>query len=559
MIDTLAGIADDYWNTLMELQPIDATLLGDHRFDDRVPDLSAAGEAAADERYRTLLARTDAIDTDGLSQADRVTRGMLISEIRNALLESEARSAELACDQMRGVHAKLLRLFPQTTVTEPEHAELLLGRFAGLGGMLDQAVERFREGLAGGHTPARINVQRSLSQLDAYLATPVDTDLIGSVTGPSDWSGEPAWRAEITRLIETSVRPGIDRYRAVLRDELLPAARSDNEPGLAWMPDGPGFYEKYVEIYTSLETTAEEIHEIGRLDVETVLPAQYEEIGGRALGVSTYREVLEALRSNQDLMYRDAEQMFTMAQGAMDRALAAVPTWFGVTPEAPCRLQAVPDAIAADVPVAYYFPPAPDGSRPGTYFVNTANAQNRNMFECESVAYHEAIPGHHFQLALAAELDGIPMFQRYATATAFVEGWGLYTERLADEMGLYTSDIQRLGMLAADSWRACRLVVDTGLHFYGWSRQRAIDYMEANTPVRPDDIAVEVDRYIGIPGQALAYKMGQREIFRLRAEAQERLGDRFDIRGFHDACLTSGSVTLPILGDLVEDWINSAA
>jgi len=557
--ETLAALAAEYWDAGMELSPMSATLLGDHRFDDRINDLSAAGEEATNSRMQGYLDRAECIDPSGLSKADRVTRGMLISELRNTLLSSEAFGSQLSSDQMRGIHSVLLRIFPQTTVTEPEHAEALLDRFAKMGGMIDQAADRFREGMAAGHVPARINVERSLSQLDAYLASPLDGDPIASVGGPSDWDGEARWRASIGDLIESGVRPAFDRYRSVLRDELLPAARPDDRPGLKWMADGPEAYDKYIEIFTSLDLGPQEIHEIGRHEVEEVLPAQYEEIGKRALGISTFADVLEALRTNQAMMYRDPEHMFALAEQTMDRALAVVPDWFGVTPEAPCRIQAVPAALAADVPAAYYFPPAPDGSRPGTYFVNTNNAENRNMFEGESVAFHEAIPGHHFQLALAAELEGLPMFQRYATATAFVEGWGLYTERLADEMGLYSSDIQRLGMLAADSWRGCRLVLDTGIHYLGWGRREAIDYMARHTPVRTDDIEVEVDRYIGMPGQALAYKVGQREIFRLRAVAQDRLGDRFDIREFHDTCLTSGSVTLPILAELVEDWITSKA
>jgi len=234
--------------------------------------------------------------------------------------------------------------------------------------------------------------------------------------------------------------------------------------------------------------------------------------------------------------------------------------WFGRLPVTPCEIVAIPAAIAEDMPMAYYFPPADNRSRPGMYFVNTADPGHKNRFETASVAYHEAIPGHHLQLAIATELDGVPAFQRLSHGnTAYVEGWGLYAERLAAEMGLYTDDLERIGMLAADSWRSCRLVVDTGLHALGWGRREAIDFMAANAPVTMGEIEVEVDRYIGMPGQALAYKIGQREIFRLRAEAQQRLADRFDIRSFHDVVLGSSSVSLPVLRLLVDDWINTAA
>lgn len=557
MNDRLQSLAAEFWEFAMETSPLSATLLGDHRYDDQVPDLTAEREAADVARLTEMLTEVDAIDSSTLDRAGRVTQGMLANEIQVALLQSAAFSPEMASDQMLGYHSRLMRTFPQTTAPEPVHAEMLVDRYGKLGTMLDQGLERFREGLAKDHTPARINIERSLSQLDAYLASPLDGDLLAGVKGPADWKGEAAWREAITEQIATVVRPALERYRAALRDELLPAARGNDRAGLKWMTDGDDIYRTHIQIHTSLELSAQEIHDIGRHDVEEVLPRQYEEIGGRALGLSRFSDILEALRANPEMMYRDAEQMMEMHKATLARALAAVPDWFGATPQAVCQIVPVPDAIAADVPAAYYFPPAPDGSRPGTYFLNTHNVTERNMFEAESIAFHEAIPGHHFQLALSAELANIPMFQRYATATAFVEGWGLYTERLADEMGLYSSDIQRLGMLSADSWRGCRLVVDTGLHFLGWSRDQAIEYMSANTPVRHDEVAVEVDRYIGLPGQALAYKIGQREIFRLREQAKATLGGGFDIREFHDVCLTSGSITLPILAELVDGWVES--
>lgn len=553
----LEVLAEDYWNAAMELSPLMATLLGDHRFDDQVNDLSAEGEAKVVETMSVLLARAKAIAADGLDQSDRVTRGMLISELTNKLAEIEAFEAETSSDQMHGLHAALMRMMPHITVQEPEHAHMLVERYSKMGTMIDQAAERFREGLSKGHTPARTNIERSLSQLDSYLETPLEGDLIGSIGAPADWEGEPEWREAIAEQIKKIVRPAMDRYRSVLREELLPASRPDDRPGLKWMTDGDEAYDKYVSIFTSLDLSAEEIHEIGRHEVEELLPSEYEEIGGRALEISKFDDVIEALRSDPAMLYRDADQMFELAKGTMTRAMEVVPDWFSTTPEASCDIQAVPDAVAPDEVVAYYLQPAPDGSRPGIYFLNTWNAKDRNMFEAESIAFHEAIPGHHFQLALAAELDHLPTFQRHAVSTAFVEGWGLYTERLADEMNLYSSDIQRLGMLAADSWRACRLVVDTGLHFFGWTRQESIDYITRFTPVGPAEIAVEVDRYIGMPGQALAYKIGQREIFRLRKEAEAALGTEFDIKQFHDVCLTSGSVTLPILGGLVTDWVNS--
>jgi uncharacterized protein (DUF885 family) len=233
--------------------------------------------------------------------------------------------------------------------------------------------------------------------------------------------------------------------------------------------------------------------------------------------------------------------------------------WFGRLPEADCDIQPVPAFLSASAPPAYYFPPAQDGSRGGTYFLNTRNASSMFRFEGQATAFHEAIPGHHLQLAIASELTDVPAFQQHALQTAYIEGWGLYAERLANEMGLYRSDRDLLGMLAMDAFRAARLVVDTGLHAKGWSRAQAIDYMRAHTPLPYGTIDVEVDRYIAIPGQALSYKLGQLEIQRLRDEARNALRDRFAIDGFHDTVLGSGAVTLGVLGDLVDDWVRARA
>ncbi|MBK5222635.1 MAG: DUF885 domain-containing protein [Acidimicrobiia bacterium] len=265
------------------------------------------------------------------------------------------------------------------------------------------------------------------------------------------------------------------------------------------------------------------------------------------------------MREDPGLRFGSADEIVSLAEATLERATAAMAGWFGRLPQAPCRVEPVPQFLAADAPGAYYFPPTADGSRPGTYFVNRRNPTDQSRVEAESIAFHEAIPGHHLQLALANELDGLPTFRRLDSgSTAYVEGWALYAERLADEMGLYSDDIARLGMLAGDSWRAGRLVVDTGIHALGWSRQRARDYLFERSPVGVDELEAEIDRYVAIPGQAVAYKTGQREIASLRAGAAAELGSRFDIAGFHDTVLGSGGVTLPVLGELVAGWVADA-
>jgi len=271
--------------------------------------------------------------------------------------------------------------------------------------------------------------------------------------------------------------------------------------------------------------------------------------------LDTKEAIFERLHSDPAMRFTSETEMLEHARATLDRAWAAVDDWFGARPDTPCNVVPVPAAIASAMPPAYYMQPPVDGSRPGTYFLNTYKPEERDRFEAESTHFHEAIPGHHFDRSLATELEGIPDFRRYAQVFAHTEGWGLYSERLADEMGLYSSDVDRLGMLAADAWRAGRLVVDTGMHALGWSRQQAIDWLREWTPIGLLTIEQEVDRYIGMAGQAVSYKMGQVEIMRLRADSEARLGDAFDIKAFHDLCLTSGAMTLPLLGEAAEEWV----
>ncbi|MBF6299929.1 DUF885 domain-containing protein [Nocardia amamiensis] len=551
--DELMSLAERYWDCVLEAAPSEATLLGDRRFDDRIEDLSAEAEQRLLSTWRELLRAVDALDADRLNPADRITRSLLRTELGGAVEHLEWRPVEMASDQMTGVHAGILMVAPQTNAPRPENALALVQRYRQFGTMLGQAVERFRSGLAAGRAPARITIERSLNQLDGYLDSDLAADPFVTFPGPDGWDGEAAWRAELAGVAKDVIRPAFQVYRDALYDELLPASRPDDKPGLCWLgSDGDDIYRRLLRHHTTLpDLGAEEIHELGLSELAK-LREEYATVGERLFGTGDLGEVFARLRDDPALCYDDAEQIMFDARRALSLATAEMGNWFGRLPRESCDIVPVPDFLAADAPAAYYFPPAADGSRPGTYFVNQHHPTGRGRYETASVAYHEAIPGHHLQLTIANELDHLPRFQRQSFAnTAFVEGWALYTERLADEMGLYEDDLGRLGMLAGDSWRSCRLVVDTGLHAKGWTRQQAIDFMVANAPVGLAEITVEVDRYIAMPGQAVGYKVGQLEIRRQRVAAHERLGADFDIKAFHDMVLGSGSVSLPVLRELV--------
>ncbi len=552
--ETLRNLAEEYWETLLEASPSTATLLGDHRYDDRLEDLSAEAEQGLRQRWASLRARLEAVPPAGLETDDLVTVGLLAAELDDAMKSIDQRLVELQSDQMTGFHVELLQAVPVMAAPDGPSANMLVERFRQIPRALEQAAQRFLDGAAAGRTPAAICVSRSVNMVEGYLASPLEGDVFANVGAPDDWD-----RTELRRVVEEEVRPAYRRMADTLRDRLLPLGRDDEHCGLSWLgDDGAQIYATLVARHTTVELPPEEIHAIGMHEVTEKLPAEYAEVGGRLFGISDPAAVLDRLRTDPQLRYSTGEDIMADAREAFGAAKAAMGEWFGRLPQSDCAIEVVPEFLAADSPSAYYFPPAGDGSRGGTYYVNTHHPEDKARYETASIAFHEAIPGHHLQIAVATELTDVPRFRRFSLAnTAYVEGWGLYSERLAEDMGLYRNDMERIGMLAADSIRACRLVVDTGLHALGWTRQQAIDFMAVNTPVSVEEVTVEVDRYIGMPGQALAYKLGQREILRLRESARARLGDAFDIRGFHDAVLTSGAVRLPILAELVDAWVHS--
>lgn len=553
----IRALADEYWEAVLRANPTYATFLGDRRFDTEIEDVTVTAETAHRARWAELLGRARALDRADAPLADRVTHDLLVEALEDAIGHIDHRVVELRYDQMDGLAADLLTSAPQINAPEPQNALDLVERQRKVGDLVDGALTRFRAGLDAGRTPPRIVVERALNQVDGYLALPLDDDPFTAYEGPEGWDGEEQWRADLRAVAEEVVRPAFARYGACLRDELLPAARPDETSGLGHLPDGEALYGFLVRSNTGLALDPEEVHRIG-LDEVAVIDEQLAALGAEMFGTSVLPEVFDRLRTDPALRYaaERPEEPLEDARRCVVAATAAMGDWFGRLPQSPCDVKAVPDILAADAPGAYYFPPAADGSRPGAYYVNTHQPDERNRFDTASVAFHEAIPGHHLQLAIATELTDLPAFQRFGTGhTAFVEGWALYSERLADEMGLYATDLDRVGMLVNDAWRACRLVVDTGMHALGWSRQQAIDHMVAHMPVGIDEITSEVDRYLAIPAQALSYKVGQREILRLRAEATTTLGDRFDLPGFHDAVLGSATVSLPVLGAVVADWV----
>ncbi|MCP4966078.1 MAG: DUF885 domain-containing protein [bacterium] len=551
----LDQLAQDYWEYALSTFPTEAMLLGDHRFDAEMEQFSRQAEDEQIAEFDRLVAAANAIE-DGVLNADElITKAVLIDEASGRANELRSRTAEYDANPSWGIHVLLPQFAGQLPLTKPAHAEALVEKWTNVGPMFDQLIHRLRQGVARDRTPPRTSVEKSIAQIDQYLASPTTTDPFINVPAPEAFTQEQteAWRDRLARVVIDVIRPAYERYRHELKEVVLPVSRPEEKTGVRWLSDGEEIYARAIRRHTSLDLTPLEIHNIGLEEIAR-LEGEYQTMGAQVLGTSDLSQIYDRLRNDPELRFDDSEQIVAAAQDAMDRARTAIPNWFGRLPRADCVMAEIPEAGAQDAPIAYYLPPATDGSRPGTYFINTTEPTTRTRFESEALAFHESIPGHHLQLAIAQELEGIPEFRKHALVTVYVEGWGLYTERLADEMGLYSGPLHRLGMLSFDSWRAGRLVVDTGMHALGWSRQEAVDYLVQNSPLALNNIESEVERYIGMPGQALAYMIGRREIMRLREEAQTTMGGRFDIKGFHDTVLGSGPVPLGILGDLVRKW-----
>jgi uncharacterized protein (DUF885 family) len=587
-LDALAAAS---WNATLEANPTFATSIGDHRFDDRMPDPTPEGAAADRARYTRLLAEVESLGPDAaLPVAARVTRSTLREVLAGEIAALDTGLRDWNVDSLEGVPAGLILIQDYQRVMTVADGRAMVARWHAMAAYVDAHAATLRRALADGRVASTPPIDRDIALLDGLLAEPVErwplvaTPLAGlhaangvapgaaageraaageaerEASGPAAWATADRERfaTDVVAAVRDAVRPAFARLRATLADEIRPAARSADEPGMGHVRGGLDGYRRLIRVHTSLDLTPDELHRTGVAEIDRI-DGELADLAGRVLGTRSLPEALAALRGDPSLGFDTRDDVYDSAVTALARAQAAIPAWFGRLPRASCEVVRMGSHEEEHGTVAYYRGPAPDGSRPGQFYINTAEPRTRRRYEAEALAYHEAVPGHHLQIAIGQELDGIPEFRRHLGPTAFFEGWGLYTERLADEMGLYSGDLDRIGVLSFDAWRAARLVVDTGMHALGWTRDRAIAFMTAHTALAPNNIANEIDRYIVLPGQALAYKTGQLEMLRLRADARARLGAAFDIRGFHDALLGEGAVPLTTLREMVDGWVEARA
>ncbi len=546
-------LADRFWDGILERDPLWATVLGDERYNDRWPDLGPNGRAADEAAFRDVLAEARRIPDHGLDPEQTITRDMLILVAENQLEWLAQKQYQLAVDHMSGPQIWPAQVAQYQPADSPERLERMLERYRTYPRLIAQYIGTLAEGVADGRTAAAMPVRRAIEQIERLLAMPASEAPATTMVNV----GEGGSRSAIEEAVETHVYAGLRRLQAYLTDEYESRARQ--QPGLSATPAGDAAYRLAIRMQTTVDTTAEEVHAFGLEDL-TSIEAEKDEIA-RRLGHSDRNALREALAADPKNHTDDPQAIVRLAQEQTDRAYAAAPQYFGRLPSANCYVMAVEPYREAESPPAFYMPPSLDGSRQGQYYINTYQPTERQLHKIAAITFHEATPGHHFQIGIEMELPGLPAFRTLGARMAggaYVEGWGLYTERLADEMGLYANDYERLGMLDAQSFRAARLVVDSGLHAMGWTREQAIAFMHERGSLPMVDAEIEVDRYTVWPGQALSYKLGQREIERARAEVSERMGARFQLRAFHDEVLGHGSLPLATLRREIPGWVEAA-
>ena len=547
------ALAAELLTTVLDEDPLSGSLYGLAGYDELLPDFSEAAERDRADRLASVAARAEEMSDEGLGESEVQTLDFvrcLAGEMADA---ATVPAIEFTIsDTFAAPVCNVLTMLPKVPLDTAERRAGYLTRLHALPDMLATAAQRHKEGTAAGRTAVSRLVQAALVQLNLMIDDPT----VGALARTD--VKDDGFPDAVSAAVERCVRPALTTYREVLRDEVLPSARDDDHPGICFLPGGDAMYLALARLHTSTTYSPDELHAMG-LEIVEQVREEFAETGSRLWGTTDMAEIFDRLSNDPALRYQSRQEMLDHARRAVAAAESAAPRWFATVPDEPCTVEAVAESEEAGTAAAYYMPGAIDGSRSGTYFLNTSNPEERHRYAAEDIAFHEAVPGHHFQLTIALESQELPAARRVLHDTACAEGWGLYSERLADEMGLYSDDLARMGLFAADSWRAGRLVVDTGLHAMGWSRQRAVDWLAEHTPMPRIEVESEVDRYISYPGQALAYMVGRREIVRLRSAAAEALGARFDLREFHDLVLRAGILPLPALARTVERWVDRSA
>jgi uncharacterized protein (DUF885 family) len=550
--ERVKALADAYLEGWFARNPDQGTFYGvPGRRHDQLPDNSIEALAEWQKKEDAWLAEARAIDPAAIESGPlRATYAIVHEAVEGSTGTRICRFELWPVSQMTGWHVQFGYLVTIQPVGSDEARKEALTRWSALPKYIDTEIANLREGVKRGYIAPKLAVRIVLSQLDTLIGQ-ADTPFLSPATRDAD----SAFKEAFTALVRDQLAPAFRRYRDFLEHDYLPAARDDI--AVTANPDGARCYDAAVRAHSSVAMSAKQVHELGLREVDRLI-GEMRAIAGRSFATSNVNVLLERLRTEPQYLFKSRQELIDYSAAALARAKAEAPNWFGLLPKSDVRIEPYPVYRERNAP-GEYNAPAEDGSRPALFYVSAYQAEKKSRAGIESTAFHETIPGHHLQSAIAVERKEIHPIGRYIGSSGYAEGWGLYAEMLADEMKLFTSDVDRLGMLSAQSFRAVRLVVDTGMHVFGWDRQRAIDYMLAHTTETAEDVASEIDRYIIWPGQATAYMIGMLEIQRLRAEARQKLGTAFDIRAFHDRVLEDGAVPLGYLTEKIRSWTTAAS
>ena len=551
----LYRLFDDEWERSMRENPEEASNRGDKRYNDRWTDMSMAAIQSRMNGDRKALERLRAIDRKALSASDQLNYDVMAWDLERSVERQKYREYLRPVSQRGGIQNAegIAEVLPFATVKDYRD---WLARMQALPVAIEQIQVLMREGAAAGNTPPRVLMERVVGQIQAQIVDdPTKSPFYKPFSKFPDTvavAERAALQGEAKQVIAEKIVPAYRQFATFFSNDYLPRTRTSI--AAIDLPDGKAYYDFVASYFTTTDLTADQIHQIGLKEVARIR-ADMEKIKAEVGFKGTLAEFFQYLRTDPKFFYKSPQELFTAYEAISKRIDPQLVKAFKTIPRLPYGVRPIPDNIAPDTTTAYYQPGAVDGSRAGFYYVNLYKPEVRPKWEMMALSLHEAVPGHHFQFARGMELADVPMFRRVGYFVAYGEGWGLYAERLGYDMGLYDDPYDRMGQLAYDMWRAVRLVVDTGMHSKGWSRDKAIAYFMDNSPKTRQDVVNEIDRYIGWPGQALAYKIGQLKISELREKASKQLGDRFDLREFNDAVLETGSVPLKTLEAHIDAWI----
>ena len=551
----LNALFEEYWQASLEHSPEFASTLGDTRYNDRISNYSVKAENEWLSREQAYLMRLAAIDPDGLTGQEKVSRELLLRQFAEDAEAQQFKEWEMPLNQMGGIHTTYPQLVAQLSFTTVKDYDDWIARLHALPKAFEQVSTNMSIGMEDGRVPPRYLLEKALAQVKELAGQkPAESPLalpLKSFPAAIPAAEQERIKAETLDAIAKEVLPAYLRFARFLEVSYVPAGRA--EPGISSLSDGAKYYAFRLRRTTTTDLTAAQIHQIGldevkRDEAEMLVIAQ-------KLGFQDLPSFRASLKTNPKLKATSAASLLDAYRGYLTPMQAKLPRLFGTLPKAPFEVAAVPDYLEKTSAPAYYEAGTPDGSRPGRLRIDTYNATDRNLYAVESIAYHEGLPGHHLQISIAQELEGVPTFRKHQFYTAYTEGWGLYSERLGKDVGFYQDPYSDYGRLEADIWRAIRLVVDTGVHSQHWTRQQMVDFFHDHSAIDETSIQAEVDRYIAWPGQATAYKIGQLRILELRDRAKKALGTNFDLRAFHGQVLDAGALPLDLLSDRIDAWI----